>query len=117
MNQTVNGQERTWAMLCHLSALAFVFGIPFANIIAPLIIWLVKRNEYPLVDYHGKESINFQITITIISIVCVILAFVLVGFVLLFIVAVLNVIMIIIAAVKVSKGEDYSYSFSFNFIK
>jgi len=117
MNQTVNGQERTWAMLCHLSALAFVIGIPFANIIAPLIIWLIKRNEYPLVDYHGKKSVNFQITITILSIICVILAFVLIGFFLLLILAVINIIMIIMASVKVSKGEDYNYRFSFNFIK
>lgn len=117
MNQTISNQERTWAMLCHLSALAFVIGIPFANIIAPLIIWLVKRNEYPLVDYHGKKSINFQITITIISIICTILAFVLIGFFLLFIVAVINVIMIIVASVKVNNGEDYNYKFSFNFIK
>ncbi|MCX7965654.1 MAG: DUF4870 domain-containing protein [Syntrophorhabdaceae bacterium] len=117
MDQAVSNQERTWAMLCHLSALAFVIGIPFANIIAPLVIWLIKRNEYPLVDYHGKKSLNFQITITITSIICLFLAFVLIGFFLLFIVAVINVIWIIIAAIKVSKGEDYDYRFSFNFIK
>jgi len=117
MEQTVSNKERTWAMFCHLSALSFLIGIPFINIIAPLVIWLLKRNEYPLVDVHGKKSINFQITMTIIGAICVLLALILIGFVLLFILAVINAIVVIIASVKISKGEDFNYKFSFNFIK
>ncbi len=41
--------QRTWAMLCHISTfVGFVF--PFGNIIAPLVLWLLKKDEYPLVD-------------------------------------------------------------------
>ena len=61
MNKKVDEkQERTWALFCHIGALAgFIF--PFGNIIAPLVIWLIKKEEYPLVDDQGKESVNFQI--------------------------------------------------------
>jgi uncharacterized Tic20 family protein len=51
----------TWSMLCHLSALASVI-IPFGNILGPLIVWQIKKNELPEIDPHGKESLNFQIT-------------------------------------------------------
>jgi len=51
-----NRDERMWAMFCHLSGLAgFIF--PFGNIIAPLIIWLVKKEEYEFVNDQGKEGI------------------------------------------------------------
>jgi uncharacterized protein len=55
---------RTWHMWCHLSALAG-FLIPFANLIGPLIIWQTKKNEIPSLDAHGKEAMNFQISVTI----------------------------------------------------
>ena len=51
--------ERTWAMLCHFSAYAgCVF--PFGNILGPLIIWLSKREDYPLVADQGKEILIFK---------------------------------------------------------
>jgi hypothetical protein len=52
-------KARNWATFCHLAALAGFIGIPFGNILGPLITWLVKRNEYPLVDQQGKEALNF----------------------------------------------------------
>jgi len=57
--------SRNWAMGCHLAVLAVYMGIPFGNILGPLIIWLVKKDEFPLVDEQGKESLNFQISMLI----------------------------------------------------
>jgi uncharacterized Tic20 family protein len=57
-------QARMWNMLCHLSALAGFIGIPFGNILGPLIVWQIKKNEFPSVDVHGKAALNFQITVT-----------------------------------------------------
>src|SRR5262249_27436623 len=54
---------RLWGMLCHLTALSGLIGIPFGTILGPLIIWLIKRGEIPFVDDQGKESLNFQITV------------------------------------------------------
>jgi uncharacterized Tic20 family protein len=59
-----NKDANLWAMLCHLSALVG-FVIPFGNIIAPLVIWTIKKDEFDLVNDQGKEAINFQISITI----------------------------------------------------
>lgn len=51
-------QARTWNMLCHLSALAG-YIIPFGNILGPLLVWQIKKNEFPSVDEHGKAALNF----------------------------------------------------------
>src|SRR5215203_3702453 len=60
---------RTWEVLCHLSSLVGLLGVPFGNIIGPLVIWLVKRDASPGVDAHGKESLNFHISWTIYGLV------------------------------------------------
>jgi len=104
-------------MFCHLAALAAFIGIPFANILGPLIIWLVKRNEYPLVDQQGKEALNFQISMTIYSVVAFALSFVIIGIPLLIALLILNLVMIIIAAVKTSKGEPHRYPITIRLIK
>ena len=67
--KVVNKDDRTWAMLCHLSALAG-FIIPFGSVLGPLIIWLIKKDEMPIVDVHGKKALNFQITMAIAYFVC-----------------------------------------------
>ena len=57
--------ERTWAMFCHLSGfLGYFVVVPFASIIGPLVVWLLKKDASAFVDAHGKEAINFQITMS-----------------------------------------------------
>jgi len=58
-------QEKTWGLFCHLSAFGLFVFPPFGNILGPLIIWLIKKDESPYVDKQGKESLNFQISFTI----------------------------------------------------
>ncbi len=108
--------DRTWDILCHITALAgFVF--PFGNIIGPLIIWLIKKDQIPSVDAHGKEAVNFQISMTIYYIVSLIMVFVVIGFFLLFAVMLANLILIILATVKASNGEFYRYPATIRLIK
>jgi uncharacterized Tic20 family protein len=108
-------EARTWGMLCHLSS--FVgFIVPFGNIIAPLIIWLIKRDD-PFIDEQGKEALNFQISMTIYAFIAVILALILIGFVLMFIIMIANLILVIIAGVKANDGKSYRYPLTFRFIK
>lgn len=57
-------QQRNVALACHLLGFCF-FVFPLGNIIAPLILWLLKRDNSTLVDEHGKEAINFQISFTL----------------------------------------------------
>ena len=109
-------QERTWAMFCHLSALVGYF-FPFGNIIAPLIIWQIKKSESEFVDDQGKESVNFQITMSIVALVAIPLVFVIIGALLLVALAVFELVMVIIATIKANEGERYRYPISIRFIK
>ena len=109
--------EQNWAMICHLSALAG-FLIPFGNIVGPLIVWLIKRAEMPMVDVHGKEALNFQITVSIAMVVCIVLMLVLIGFLLAFIVGLGALVLTVMAAVKVSNGEfGYRYPLTIRLLK
>ncbi len=116
-------QARTWNMLCHLSALAG-FVIPFGNILGPLIIWQIKKNEIPSVNVHGKMSLNFQISLTIVvfcgMVAGGILSFIGIGFLLFPLVMLLGLgglILAIIAGIKANNGEDYKYPWSLELVK
>jgi uncharacterized Tic20 family protein len=110
--QTLNttSEERLMVMLIYI--LSF-----FTSFIGPLIIWLVKREESPFVDRGGKDYFNFLISYIIWTVVSTVLILILIGFVLLPIVAILNLVFTIIAIVKASNGEHYLPPLSIRFIK
>ena len=109
------GQEVMWAMFCHLGAL-LGYIVPFGNIIAPLIIWLTKKGDSLLIEDQGKESLNFQISMSIYYLVSFLLTLIIVGFILLFGLAIYNLVMVIIAGVKANNGEKYRYPLTIRFI-
>ena len=109
-------EERTFGMLCHISALAG-YIIPFGNILGPLVMWLIKKEQMPFVDEQGKEALNFQITVFIAVLICIPLIFVLIGLLLLPVVGIGALVLMIIAAVKANAGEHYRYPVSIRFIK
>jgi len=113
----LKSEEKTFGMFCHLLAFAGIIGIPFGNVLGPLVMWLIKRNESAFVDQCGKESLNFQISITIYAIVSVILSAVLIGIPLLILVGILYIVCVIKASIKANDGETYTYPFSIRFIK
>lgn len=104
------------ALLCHLASFAG-FVVPLGNVIGPLVVWLMKRDISSFVDDHGKEALNFQITMIILFIISAILVLVFVGILMLIALSVLDLIFTIMAAVRASNGEDYRYPISFRFIK
>lgn len=110
----LSNDERTFGMLCHLSALAgFIF--PFGNIIGPLIIWAIKKEEFPWVDQHGKESLNFQISMTIYLLVSAVMIIIIIGIFFLVALGIINLVFIILGSVKANNGEDFSYPLSIRF--
>ena len=111
-----SNDERIFSMFCHLSALSGLI-IPFGHIIGPLVVWLLKKEEFPEVDRQGKAALNFQLSLTIYSIIAGILVIFLVGFVLLGAIFLLGLILTIIASVKSSNGERFEYPLSINLIK
>lgn len=108
--------EKQWAMICHLGALSG-FLIPFGNVIVPGVIWSMKKESSPLVDKHGKESLNFQLSLLIYYFVAAILCIVLIGIPLLFALFLIQVISIIQATVTADKGEFYHYPITIRFIQ
>jgi uncharacterized Tic20 family protein len=108
---------RQWAMGCHLVALTGYF-IPIASIVAPLVIWLLKREESAFIDDQGKESVNFQLSILIYFIVAILLIPLLgMGILLMGVLVVFDLVCIIIASIKASEGTSYRYPASIRFIK
>ena len=57
--------DRNWAMFTHVAAFLGLLVPTIGNILGPLVVWLIKRNESPFVDAHGKESLNFQISMSL----------------------------------------------------
>jgi hypothetical protein len=108
---------KMWGMLCHLTALAGYVGIPFGNILGPLIVWLVKKDEFEFVKDQGKESLNFQISMSIYAIISGVLMCIGIGIVLLIAVALVNLIFIIIATIESNKGKLYRYPLCIRLIK
>jgi uncharacterized protein len=116
--QAVSRDERTWAMLAHLSGLLGYSVLPaFGHILGPLIIWLVKKDQSWFIEDQAKEALNFQISMSIYAIISGVLVVVLIGFLLLGILYVLGIILIIIASLKANNGVQYRYPFTIRFIK
>jgi len=120
-------------MLCHLLGFVAFLGIPLGNILGPLVIWLVKKDEDPFADACGKESLNFQISVTIYGLILALTGFVIMipsAFIpflgiltmpavvllgLAFMIAV--IVLVIIASVRASEGEVYRYPYTIRLIR
>jgi uncharacterized Tic20 family protein len=109
----LTADEKQWGMFCHLSALAGLLVGGFL-IIGPLICWLVKKDTSKFVDFNGKESVNFQISMMIYGFVC---AITIIGIPIAFLVGIYAVIMPIIAGMKAQNGEWYEYQMILRIIK
>ncbi len=108
---------RKWAMLCHIVALVGLLGNGIGFVLGPLLIWMIKKEDHPFVDEQGKEAVNFQITMMLLAIVCGLLAFFVIGLLLLPIVLIVAVVFSVVGAVKANEGEHYRYPFALRLIK
>ena len=114
---TSSSNVQTWNVLCHATALAGFF-VPWAgHILGPLIVWLAKRSDSPEIDEYGKESLNFQISMLIYNVIAGVLCLVLVGFIILVILHILNLVLVIVASIQASEGKFYRYPMTIRLIK
>jgi uncharacterized Tic20 family protein len=107
-------KARTWGMICHLAGFAGLLPIvpAFGSIVGPLVVWLIKKDEFPFVDEQGKEAVNFQITLLIYLIACVPLIFACgIGVFLMIILGIVDIVFLIIAAIKANDGYHYRYPY------
>jgi uncharacterized Tic20 family protein len=104
---------RMWAMFAHLAGFAGLLPVlpAVGSVIGPLIIWVLKKDLFPFVDEQGKEAVNFQITMLIYGIVAGLLILACVGAVLLPAVIIVDMVLIIIAAIKANDGYHYRYPY------
>ncbi len=114
---TTSSNARMWCVLCHASALLGLFFHFPGHIFGPLIVWLLKRGDASEIDAHGKESLNFQLSMLIYEAVGLILCFVLIGIPILLLLWLLNTVLVIVASIKASDGELYRYPITIRFIK
>ena len=117
VNISAIANVRTWCAFIHASALlGVIFHFP-GHLLGPLILWLIKRDDAPELDAHGKEAVNFQISMLIYNIVAAIFCLVLIGFAFLVVLWVLNTVFVIIAAIQASDGKFYRYPMTIHFIR
>ena len=108
---TPDKEARNWAMICHLAVLCG-YIVPFGNVLGPL-----KKDLSPFIDDQGKEVLNFQLTMTIGFITCMILVLILIGYVLFIILALYVLIMTVVGAINASEGKYYRYPMTLHFFK
>lgn len=109
-------QTRQWAMFLHFSQFAG-YVIPLAGLIAPILIWQMKKNEMPEIDAHGKVVLNWMLSAVIYAVASIVLIFVLIGIPLLLALAAVAIIFPIVGGIKANNGELWKYPLSIPFFK
>jgi uncharacterized protein len=112
----VDETVRNTAVAAHLSTFAGLI-VPFGSVIAPLTVWLTRRDRDPFIDQAGREALNFGITITIYGSVLLVAALMLAGIPLLVLGVVAWVVVASLAAVKASQGQTYRYPLTLRLVR
>lgn len=109
--QTETSQDaRNMAMLCHLLGVVGFF--------APLVIWLIERDKHRFVDEHGRQAMNYQISVLIYGAVCWLLCLVQVKLVvLLWLLTVVHLVLVVVGTVQASQGRLWRYPIAIPFLK
>lgn len=114
--QPTDSESRTWGMLAHLSALAG-YIIPAGNILGPLIVWLIKKDQMPFVNDQGKESLNFQITVTLALLLLSWTICIGIGLIVLPAIGIAALVFVILASMEANKGNAYRYPWTLRLVK
>ncbi len=115
---------RLWSSVCHVSALVGLLLPSFGAVLGPLVIWLLKRHDHPMIVQHGKEALNFQLSMLLYSwalgLIGVATIIILIGFLFLGLAALLGIVALVLAvwaAIKASNGEPYHYPLTIRFLQ
>lgn len=108
--------ERNWCMLIHFSVFAGYLA-PIAGLIVPIVLWQMKKNEWPSVDAHGKMVLNFILSSLLYGLVCFALSFVLIGIPMLFALSIACIVLPIIGGIKANNGILWQYPGVISFVK
>ncbi|MFN3149094.1 DUF4870 domain-containing protein [Bremerella sp.] len=109
-SQEVTQDDRNMALLCHILGL-------LTNVFGPLILWVLMKDKSPFVDFHGKQAINFQITLILAYMASGVLMCVYIGILLALAVFAIQVIFTILPAMKAYEGERYTIPVAIQFLR
>lgn len=120
--------SRNWAAFAHLSTFSALVGVPFGNILGPLVIWLATRREDAYAERHAREALNFNLSLslyglmlvvagTVLLVVVIGLAVLLVAVLYFFVFFFVWLILSIVAAIAASRGEEYTYPLTMRLVK
>ncbi|GLZ11051.1 hypothetical protein Acsp04_12860 [Actinomadura sp. NBRC 104425] len=98
----ITSDERTWALLGHLGQ--FLLGF-----IAPLLVYLIKKDESPFLRHHGAQGLNFAITQMVYTVINIVLMFLIIGFFTFLAQFIAEIVLLIMAAVAGNRGEWYRF--------
>lgn len=112
-------EERTLAMVSHLLPLTgfLIPAVPILNIVAPLVLWLIKKDELKFLDDQGKEVLNFQITISLVLLTCFVTFWLIIPIAIAFVACIASLVFMIIGAIQANDGKPYRYPLSLRLIK
>lgn len=103
-----------WAMILHLSQFAG-YAAPLAGWIVPIIMWQMKKDEWPEIDAHGKNVANWLISQILYILISIPLVFVIIGIPMLIAIGVMGVAFPIIGGLKANRGEEWRYPCTIKF--
>lgn len=122
----ITQNDKNYSALIHFSGFAGYF-FPLGNFIMPLILWSIKKEESNFIYEHGKNAVNFQLSLLIytfllalliIPITILTLGLGLIAVILAIIPAfLLSIILVVSACIKALNGEPYDYPFTIEFFK
>ncbi len=120
---TLSNDERTWALLGHLSAFSAFFTAGFGCVLGPLVVWLVKRDSLPFAADQAREALNFNLTALIVWIALWIITIGTFG-IGIFLTLPLGlallcvwIVLTIVAAINANNGQTYRYPLTLRLIK
>lgn len=97
------------AMLCHILGAVGFFG--------PLVIWLIERDKHRFVDEHGREAMNYQISLLIYSAVSAALCVLRIGFILLWLLSLAHLVLILVGTLRANRGRTWRYPIALPLLK
>jgi uncharacterized Tic20 family protein len=112
-----SSDERTWAMIAHLSAFAGILVPGLGHVGGPLVIWLTRRDQSAFVERQAREALNFNLTVVLASFVCMALVLIGIGVLLGAVLFVIWFILTIVAAIRANEGVEYRYPISLRLLR
>jgi len=119
-----DSRARDLVLAAHLSALVGLVGIP--SPLGPLVVWLARRDAHPFVDAQAKEALNFNLSVLLYAVALFVFGFVLAmatfGLAIILLVPLVLaamiawLVLVVMAAVKASKGEPFRYPVTIRFV-